>query len=1074
MLMKRLSFMIVLSIVGVFTLFAQTIVITGTVSSAEGKGPIPGATVQVKGTGIGTLTNAQGNYTLNVPPDATAIIFSFVGMKRQEVAIAGRSVIDVEMESDVLSLGEVVVTGAYGIKSTLKSTSSLTQVIPGDKLNEVRETNINNALAGKVSGIQFLGQSSVALDRTGSIRLRGDGGFGIGNSVLYVVDGTILPNPGVLNLDDIEDVTVLSGPGASALLGSQGANGAIIITTKKAKVSGGRTTGIEFNSGLMRSSVYVLPAYQNDYAGGIDDIMTQYNWKEGDPVEWKPLDGKYYPDYSDDRNWGPRMEGQEYIPWYSWYPGTKYTGTTALLVPQPDNVRDFYNKGLTYNNNLSFSKVGDGYNIRATVGNIAIKGNIPRSSQNKTTLSLKTSYDLTKKLTFNANINFVNTLTKGEFEDEWVNQTTGSFNEWFHRDLDMNIMKELRDLRTPDGIYASWNHYGPDVYNSSSTKDFYAALFWYNHYTYFDLVNISSKSDQLFGDLSLNYEIINGLNVRVTYRRQQNNGWHEEQYSSYLKDSGIWTSYFNDKLNGYYYTGGHYSARENIESLATFTKKISNFTINANAGSDFFNAISKSTSANTVHGLTISNLFSIANSIDQPVISNYRTKEKYRALFFRGDVGFKDYLFGEFTLRNDWYSTLPPTNNSILSKSFGVSFIFSDFLKLPFQDYGKVRVSWGEIPTTIGIYSYPDFQYNINLFQWDGNLLMSTPDQLVDRNIRGAVKTQKEIGLELRFLKNRVGISATYWDGSETDIPYPVSIAGYSGFLSKYLNTGKITKKGLDITMQLKPVLVKNLSYDINIAFSYLIKNKVVRIAEGISSFQAELLFIEGTPAMVHTVGKPWGELMGYGMKMWEGKPLLDENGLYVIDENKYFGSVLPKFTGGIQNTFTILKHFTVFANIDYQIGGKFYSTTELAGAFDGITARTAGTNFLGIPIREKVEYGGGLLVTGVDETTHKDVAYRVDAFKYFTENYVYDPFVYDKTYVKLRELSIGYNVPVEKIRWISDFFQSMNISFVALNPWLIYSAAKGLDPSEISSASGEVAQFPGTRSFGINIKANF
>jgi TonB-linked SusC/RagA family outer membrane protein len=1072
--MKKLFLLVLLLVSGLFTLTAQTINITGTVSSAEGKGPITGATVQVKGTGIGTLTDAQGNYTLNAPPDATTLIFSFVGMKRQEVEIAGHSVIDVEMESDVLSLGEVVVTGAYGIKSTQRGTSSLTQVIPGDKLNEVRQTNINNALAGKVSGIQFLGQSSVALDRSGFVRLRGDGGFGTGNSVLFVVDGTILPDPGTLNLDDIEDVTVLSGPGASALLGSQGANGAIIISTKKAKANGNKTTGIELNSGAMISSVYVLPAYQNDYAGGIDNIMTQYNWKEGDPVEWKPLDGKYYPDYSDDRNWGPRMEGQEYIPWYSWYPGTKYTGTTARLIPQPDNVRDFYEKGLTYNNNISFSKVGDGYNILATAGNITIKGNIPRSSQNKTTFSLKTSYDLTKKLTFNANINFVNTLTKGEFDDGWANQTTGSFNEWFHRDLDMNIMKELRDLRTPDGIYASWNHYGPDVYNSSNTKDFYAALFWYNHFTYFDLVNISSKSDQLFGDFSLNYEIIKGLNVRVTYRRQQNNGWREEQYSSYLKESGIWTSYFNDKLNGYYYTGEHFSTRENIESLVTFTKKINSFTINANAGSDFFSAISKSTSANTVHGLTIPNLFSIANSVDQPDITNYRTKEKYRALFLRGDVGFKDYLFGEFTLRNDWYSTLPPSNNSILSKSIGAAFIFSDLFKPPFLDYGKVRVSWGEIPTTLGVYSYPDFQYSINLFQWDGNMLMSTPDQLVDRNIRGAVKTQKDIGLELRFLKNRIGITATYWDGSETDIPYPVSIAGYSGFISKYLNTGKITKQGLDITMQLKPVSVKNLSYEINVAFSYLIKNKVVRIAEGISSFQAELLFIEGTPAMVHTIGKPWGELMGYGIKMWEGKPILDEDGLYVWDENKYFGSVLPKFTGGIQNSFTIMKHFTVLANIDYQIGGKFYSTTELEGAYGGITARTSGLNDKGNPIRDPVNEGGGIHVKGVNEDTHTNVDYYVDAFKYFTENLACDQFVYDKTYVKLRELSIGYNVPVEKFRWIGDYFQSMNISFVALNPWLIYSAAKGLDPSEISSASGEIAQFPGTRSFGFNIRANF
>ena len=843
-------------------------------------------------------------------------------------------------------------------------------------------------------------------------------------------------------------------------------------------MSANNAIGIEVNAGVVTSAVYILPDYQNDYSGGTIYDMQKYTWKDGDPVEWKPLDGKYYHNYSDDSSWGPRMTGQEYIPWYSWYAGTKYTGTTARLVPQPNNARDFYDRGWTYNNNIVFSKAGEGYNIRAVIGNIAVTSNIPRSSLNKTTLALKASYDLTKKLTFGANMNFFTTLTNGEFNDDYANQSTGSFNQWFHRDLNMNIMRELKGLRTPEGIYASWNHLDPTTYDPDNTKPFYAGNYWFNFYTWFDLIKLPSRSDRLFGDISLNYKIIEGLTAKVTYRRQENNVWSEEQYSSDLNDSQTQATGLSPKAKGYYYTSTGYSSHENIESLISFTKKTGDFNINANAGSDFFTAILKSNSANTVNGLIVKNLYTIANSVDQPNITNKRTKEKYRALFLRSDVGFRDFLFGEFTLRNDWYSVLTPSHNSVFSKSFGGAFVFSDLLKLPFLDFAKVRASWGEIPTAIEIYSYPGFEYNVGLYKWNDNFLMSTPDQLVDPNIHGAVKTQKELGLELRFLKNKVGIVATYWDGSEKDIPYAVTIANYSGFTTRYLNTGEITKQGLDLAFNVKPFAKTNLSYELNATLSYLIKNKIVKIAEGIDRFVAlsQLDWIQ-TPDMVHAAGKPWGELFGSGMKMWEGKPMLNTDGTYVTDQQKYFGSVLPKITGGVQNSLKIFKNFTVIANFDFQVGGKFFSLSDMWGTYSGLTARTSGLNDKGNPIRDPVADGGGVHVIGVDATTYSDIDYYVDATEYFhnlINTGIYDSFVYDLTYIKLREFSIGYNFPVKKISGLSKYIQGINISFVGLNPWLIYSASKDFDPSEISNAAGEQGQLPGIRSFGINLKVNF
>lgn len=1091
--------MVLFAGIGLAPLFGQTMTITGIVtSSVDEQRPLSGATVQLRGTNTASITGVSGNYTITVPSDAKTLVFSFAGMKRVEEEINARTIINVVMVPEIVYLDEVVITTGYNIKRSPRSTASLTQVVDGEQVNAVRQTNINNALAGKVSGIQLRGQPGIILDRTGSIRLRGDGGFGTGNSVQYVVDGTVQPNSADIILDDVEDISVLSGPAASAILGSQGANGAIIITTKKGKPLGNRDMEVEVNLGVMTSSVYLLPEYQNEYAGGIEEL-TQYQWDaDNHPVEWQSLDGKLYHDYSTTQSWGPKMEGQEYIPWYAWYPGSKYTGTTASLNPQPDNVRDFYERGWTFNNNIAFSKAGDAYNIRALIGNTSVQGNLPGSSLRKTNFSIKASYDLGKKLTFAANVNYFVTHINGEFNDWINNQSTGFLNTFFHRNVDMNIMRELRGLHTPDGIYASWNHGDPMNYDPDNPKNFYAANECFNNYTFFDNIQLPSELNHLFGNVSLTYKIIEGLSAKITYRRQQNNSWREEKYSTDLYESQLNIAEFwsNPKVKGYYSTHTSYAYRENFEGLISFNKTYKEITINADAGIDFFQAVSKGNGSNTVNGLVIPNLYTIENSVDQPLILNIRTNEKYRALFLRGDVGFRNYLFAEFTLRNDWYSTLPPSNNAVFSKSFGLALVFSDLLELSFLDYGKLRVSWGEIPTAIPVYIYPGPGYSYSLYKWEGNLMTSTPNLLVENTIHGAVKTQMEVGLDARFLGNRIQLSATYWDGTEKDIPYPVTIAGYSGFTTRYMNTGEIDNKGLDFSLLARAVTKRNLSYDINAVFSYLIKNEVVNISDDESGFVAEGVaevdWWSQAPAISHIEGQPWGMLRGKGMKMWEGKPVLNDNGTYA-DTIKNFGSVLPKITGGFQNTFKIFRRFTITANLDYQIGGKYFSLSDWAGSWAGVLAKTAGTNDLGNPIRDPVDKNdpdllyvegdnttpetGGVHISGVNED-HEPVDYYIDALAYFNDytswGGIYDPNVFDLTYIKLRELNIGYDIPVEKMATLGNYIQGINISISALNLWLIYAKNRAFDPSEISRPGGEWSQFPGTRSFGINIKVRF
>jgi hypothetical protein len=443
-------------------------------------------------------------------------------------------------------------------------------------------------------------------------------------------------------------------------------------------------------------------------------------------------------------------------------------------------------------------------------------------------------------------------------------------------------------------------------------------------------------------------------------------------------------------------------------------------------------------------------------------------------------VGYKDLIFVEGTLRNDWFSVLPPADNAVLSKSAGVSFVFSDLVQLPWLNFGKLRASWGEIPTAIGVYSYPGFAYGVGAYQWSGNFLMSTPDQLVDPNIRGAVKTQKELGLEVRLFNNKVGLSATYWDGTEKDIPYAITIASYSGFTSKYLNTGEIAKKGVDFTLNLKPVDTDVFSWELNGTMALLLDNKVVKIAEGVDKFQVQTQWGRNeVPSMYHVKGRQWGELFGSGITKdsISGLPLLTSSGGYVANPNTYFGNVLPKVTGGIQNTFYVMKDFFVVANIDYQFGGKFFSLSDMWGTYSGLTARTSGVNDKGIPIRDPVADGGGVHIFGVDATTRENVDYYVDAQNYSHSLYdskFYDSFIYDLTFIKLRELSIGYNLPVKKLG-LGQYLQTASISLVAQNPWLIYDKTNhDFDPSEISAVSGEAGQFPGVRSFGTNLKIVF
>lgn len=1048
---------------------AQVKTVTGTVIDDKGRA-VPFATIAIKDTKAAIVADAQGAFTIKLKQGAVLVV-SAQGFTKKEIAVGDANVLNVSLAVNNNTLEEVIITNAFNTKRTARSTSNNAQNVNAEKLNTIRQTDVNNALAGKVSGLQVQSQSVAALGRDTKVRLRGESSLDGNTSAIYVVDGTILPSSSDVNPDDVEDVTVLQGPNAAALFGAQGANGAIVITTKRAK-KGQKGIGLEFNQGLTFDKVNTLPRYQNSYAGGGAANLAKFTWQTGMPDEWKPLDGKYYPDYSDDASWGPRMVGQEYIPWYAWYPGTKYTGKTASLVAQPNNAQQYFNTGITSNNNISFSKAGDNYSTRLSYSNITVNGVIPNSQLRKNTLSLNSSLNLNSHFTVSANINYLNQLLNGEMGDGYANQSTGSFNSWFHRDLDMKIMKELQYLKSPDGTLASWNHLNPDSWDPSAPVKFYGGNYWYNFYTWQNLHDNQTRRDRLYGDISLNYKVYSDLQVKFTYRKQQLTTSYENKTYNDLQLSGNQTGVKNA-----YATGETFSNNENFEGLLTYSKKIKDFSINANAGATLTQNQYRDVTGNTNNGLNVPDYFALNNSKNPISYGNYRELSKSRAGFVTGTLGWRNFLFADFTLRKDYYSTEPVGSNGILVKSFGGSFVFSDLIKdqMPFLSYGKLRGSWGEIPKPLGVYQL-GFLYGVGANQWNGNFLMGTPDALVDPTVHGAVTTQREIGLDLKFIKNRIGLSVTYWDGTNKDIPLKVSINGASGFTSKLVNAGEIDKSGIDVQLNAKPIIWKDFTWEINATWGRLLKNTVVKLAPGLDRITVSSGAFAGayTSYLVNSVGKPSDQIFGAGIQKINGQPVLNSDGTFIRIADQNFGSALPDYTGGVQNSFTY-KSFFLNVNIDYSIGGKFSSLSQVWGDYSGLTARTATVNDKGNPIRDAVADGGGVHVKGVDASSHA-VDYYVDAYTYFHQfvnSQITENSVYDLSFVKVRELGIGYKFNPTKLG-LSKWLQTASITLVARNPWLLYAKTKDFDPSEMSALYGEDGQLPGTRSIGVNLKLGF
>ncbi len=1068
--MKKKILLLLLLCSTVSMLSAQ-VTYTGRVQDELGTA-IPFATVLIKGTNRGTSTNQDGQFSISAR-SGEVLVVSALGFDPGEITLAASAIVSITLVSNDDYLQEVIVSTGYGIRQTQRSTTSNAQVVTSERLNVVRQQNINSAIAGKVAGLQIREQSGAKVGVNNAVRLRGDGNVG-GSSLIYIVDGTIVA-PADINMDDVEDVTVLSGPTGAAIYGPQAANGAMVITLKKGRRTKG--VGLEVNTATQFSRVYVLPKFQDEYAGGASANLIQFNWQPHMPAEWQALDGKYYHDYSDDASWGPKMTGQEYIPWYAWYPGHSNSFKTSFLTPQPDNVRDFYQTGIVTTNNFNFSTATEKAALRISYTNQNTTSIVPNTWLKKHTLNLSGSLALAKWLTVGANVNFVTQKFNGENNDGYSNQTSGSFSQWFHRNLEMDKLKEYRALYSPGlageaPIIGSWNRANPNAYSTSDIKTSYGANYWYNPYAYFDNVVDFGRRDRLYGDVFILLQPVNDFTLRFTHRKNLNETYSDSKTRYILERSGRQTGVLAS-----YGTGMGWALDDRFEFIATYTKKINDLDIRLVGGTEFINQPSRSLEGSTNGGLYIPDFFSVLNSVNAPSWSTNITDRKNRGIFGRVNLNYDDWFYLDGTIRNDYFSTLNTSENNILVKSFGAAVVFSHFLEanIPWLSLGKLRFSWGETPEAIGPYGLVP-TYAVGATRYNNKFTMSETNVLISPTLTGAKQIQKELGVDLKFIKNRFGVSVTYYEAVTLNSPINVNISSTTGYSSQRINAGRIERSGLDFQVFLNPVQTHDFTWEINANLSRNLDNKVVKLADNLTQFSySNGVSFNGitTPRVNHMEGEQWGMLMGGG-KLYDpatGLPVVETDGTFVQEENKRFGSILPDFTGGIQNTFSY-KNLVFNVNMDFQKGGKFFSLSQMFGSYSGLLERTAGKNDKGVDIRTPVADGGGVRVQGVTrDGQHVDV--YVEALDYFHNQVyanVFDEFIDDLSYFKVRELSLGYRFPLNKVSW-GKHFTNIVVSVIATNPWLINAGKKDFDPSEISGQYGENGQFPSVRSFGVNIR---
>lgn len=1043
--------------------YAQKTIKGKVIDAADGNG-IPGVSVLVSGSPVATTTLADGTFALNVPENATTLTFKYLGYTTQEITIGNKTVINVSLASSAELLEGVIVT-ALGIKRSEKSVGYATQQVSGNDLTLTKEQNVLGSLAGKIAGVQVTGSSGASMGGTQKIKLRSVNSITGGGQPLIVVDGTPISNSnfggaenGVdygnvaqdINPEDVENVSVLKGPAASALYGLRGQYGVVMITTKKGS-KGAKKVSISVNSAFSLEKVGNFLELQNIY--GVGNNQTFLTLTNGQ----KYLSGN-------DESWGPAMDGTPVRMFYSFYPQDPRFGQLTPFVPQPNNVKDFYETGNNLNNGISVTGGNENSNYRLSYNNTYINGVIPNTFLKRNNLSLSSSLDITKKLTVGANVNYAN--NNGQRPTQGYQGSFTGATQWFQRNIDIN---ELRNYKYADGTILNWN-VSPNTTTGIITNN--RPSDWNNpFFDAYEVLNNDSR-DRLFGDVNASYQLLPDLKLSAFARTDMftQNITHKEGLGGRLVDG--------------YQVGKYQNEENNYEFLAQYNKNFNDFSVNFNLGGNYFTSRYSQQYQATVGGLSSPGWYSAAASVDRPVSTSFLRVKKTKSVYAMGSFGYKDTYFIDASIRNDISSALPENNSSYWYPSVSGSIVFSELLKWKPLSFGKLRASYASAGADLAAYqtSYV-FAAGANYPATAGAInTLTIPDRLNNPNVKPSFANSFEIGIDLKFLNNRLGTEFTYYNQVNKNQIINLSVSGASGYDQTVINAGSIRNKGIELAINGKPIVSKFFTWDARLNFARN-KNKIEALYPGIPVLQNDVNTYSSQSIYLNsTEGQSFGNLIGPGYKIdaATGKVLLGADNMPLFDAAKDFGSVLPDFTGGMLNNFKVWK-FDLGFMIDFQKGGQFMSWSKMLAAKSGQAAETAAINDKGFNVRDAIANGGGVKVNGISQATGQEVTAYVDARTYYRTNLgtrIYDEWIYSASYIKLREVSFGYNLEDKLLA--KTPIKSAKISFIARNPFMIWQKApKGVDPSELSSGATSISwiekgELQSVRSYGVNLSLTF
>ena len=1068
--------------------FAQERVITGVVSDNSGL-PIPGVNILVKGTKQGTQTDFDGKFSIKATPTQT-LIFNFVGMKSQEIA-ASSSTINVKMKDDAVELESVVVT-ALGVSREKKSLGYATQEVKGESIAAIKSNNFVNALSGKVSGVQV--KRTTNFGGSTNVVIRGNASLTGNNQALFVIDGVPVSNNNSnsrsqeqtgngfdygnaasdINPEDIESVNVLKGSAASALYGSRAANGVIMITTKKgSKKANGYS--VTLNSGITVGSVdkSTFVKYQNEYGGGYGP----YYGPNGTYLDQIDINGDGNLDYvtplTEDASYGQAFDPNLLVyQWGAFYPESPTYLQATPWVNAKNGPITFFETPYTYNNSISIDNALEKGYLRLGISNLQQTGLLPNSSLKRNTVTLNGSNLINERLTIAGSGNFTNTNTIGRNSTGYNDNITGNFRQWWQTNVDI---KELQSAYQNTGRNVTWN---PNSYTNPTP------IFWDNPYFQRYENYESDQRTRFIGNASLDYKVNSWLDV---YGRLSVDTYDELQEERRAVGSvptrfGIGTGGGDGSINrndvGSGYSRKNISFSEyNYDLMLNFNKDFSQkVNLKGVAGINIRRSKYKSIWAATNGGISIPGLYSLQNTTN-PALSPIERDESIgvNGIYASASLGYDKFLFLDATVRRDESSTLPSNNNSFIYPSVSTSFIFSEFVKPSWLSFGKVRLNYAEVGNSPGFDRILD-TYAVNTAF--GAASASVKDTKNNPNLRPEKTRSYEAGLEVMMFKKRLGFDLSIYSSSSVDQIIPLRVTSATGYLYQLINAGEILNKGVELSLNGKPVKSNNFSWDVNLNWSKN-KSEVVSLLDGIETLQ--LGSFQGGITINAQVGQPYGVIYGSDYTYLNGQRVINaSNGQYIKTDtsDNVIGNANPNWIAGLNNKFNY-KNLSLEFLIDIQHGGDIFSLDRYYGLATGLYDDTVFTNDLGNPVRNSLANGGGFINTGVNpDGSVNDTRIRADRYGAFgyRRGLPDRAFVYDASYVKLRQASLSYSFSDKMLK--NTFINGATLSLIGSNLWIIHKNLPDADP-ESGLGSGNLQGYstgslPSTRDISFNLKLQF